>query len=107
MADPLISQVERTIRLVLQLGDDIQLAPDSDLVHEIGLDSLEAFETIATLHELLGVRIPDDMNPQSFATIGRIAENLTARYEPDRIQAFLRLDVAARLLEMSSASDLD
>ncbi len=104
--DQLSARVEKVIRTALQLGSDVVLRPDSDLVNEIGLDSIEAFEAVATLHDLMGVRIPDDIDPKSFATVEKIASYVLASYDAATVRAFLEMDVERRLAELSASSDL-
>lgn len=106
MIEQMVDHVEKVIRIVLQLGDDVTLQPDSDLVNEIGLDSIEAFEAVATLHELMGVRIPDDLDPKALATISKISQYLINTYDAAAVQAFVEMDVAAKLAEMDVGSEL-
>lgn len=93
-------RVEEIIRATLKLGDDVALRPESDLVNEIGLDSIEAFESVATLHEMLGVRIPEDLDPKAMGTIHGIAAYMIAKYDASKVAAFMELDVAAQLASM-------
>lgn len=106
MIEQMINHVEKVIRITLQLDDDVVLQPDSDLVNEIGLDSIEAFEAVATLHELMGVRIPDDLDPKALATIAKISQYLVGTYDADTIQTFAQMDIAAKLAEMDTSSEL-
>jgi acyl carrier protein len=106
MIEQVTAHVEKVIRTTLKLGDDVTLQPNSDLVNEIGLDSIEAFEAVATLHELMGVRIPDDIDPKAFATIAKISAYLVKTYDADTVKAFVEMDVAARLAEMNDTSEL-
>ena len=48
---------------LLKLGPDVSLTPEGDLIQQIGMDSIEAFDAVATLHELLEAAIPDDFDP--------------------------------------------
>lgn len=93
-------RIEEVIRQTLQLGDDVVLKPESDLVTEIGLDSIEAFEAVATLHELLGARIPEDLDPKSIASIKSIADYILARSTAEQVGMFMSMDIAARLAEL-------
>jgi acyl carrier protein len=49
---------------LMKLGNDVHIDPTAELTEQIGLDSIEAFDAIATLHELLDLPIPDDLNPK-------------------------------------------
>lgn len=103
----IVSQrVEEVIRLTLNLKDDVTLQGDSDLVNEIGLDSIEAFEAVATLHELLGVRIPDRLDPKSLSTVDNIAAYIVANYEPAKVEAFLVMDIGAHLASLQDDGSL-
>jgi acyl carrier protein len=101
------ARIEAIIRNTLELGDDVKLTPESDLLTEVGIDSLEAFESVATLHELLGVKVPDDLAPKSIGTIKGMTDYIVARYSPEVIQHFLTLDIDARLKAMHSADSMD
>lgn len=104
--DIISSRVESIIRYTLGLGDDVALSPDSDLVSEVGLDSIEAFEAVATLHDLLGVRVADDLDPKSISTIRNIALYISDSCSPEVIERFLALDIKARLASMRSTDEL-
>lgn len=106
MFDELAIHVEKVIRATLQLDDDVVLSPQSDLVNEIGLDSIEAFEAVATLHELMGVRIPDDIDPKAFTTIEKISQYLLDTYDSSTLKNFLDMDVTGRLAELSASDGL-
>ncbi len=104
--EELTAHVAKVIRSTLKLGDDVVLAPKSDLVNEIGIDSIEAFEAVATLHELIGVRIPDDIEPKSFASIQAITDYLVDTYEEGKIEAFTRMDIESRLEALNASGDV-
>ena len=94
------SQVSKVIRCTLNLKEDITLEGDADLVNEIGLDSLEAFEAMASLHDILGIKIPDQLNPKSLSTIDGIAAYVVDTCEPATVAAFLAVDVEAHLASL-------
>lgn len=100
------ARVEAIIRSTLKLGSDVALLPESDLVSEVGLDSIEAFESVATLHELLGVRIPEDIDPKSVGTIKGITTYILERYSPEVVERFMTLDVEAKLALMHDDDEL-
>jgi acyl carrier protein len=99
-------RVEEIIRATLKLGSDVELNPDSDLVKEIGLDSIEAFESVALLHEMLGVRIPEDLDPKAMGTISNLSAYIVSKYDAAKVDAFLAIDVAARLASMHEGGEL-
>jgi acyl carrier protein len=103
--DEISPRVEAIIRSALNLGVDVQLQPNADLVNEVGLDSIEAFESIATLHELLGVRIPEDLDPKSIATVNSIAQYIQIKYSPEVIQRFMEIDIQAELAAIRGVDD--
>lgn len=78
---------------LLKLGEDIDLKVDIDLVQQIGLDSIEAFDAVATMHELIGVAIPDDFNPRVVSTIRGLSRYVLDHYEKTAIDRFLALDL--------------
>lgn len=95
------ARVEQIIRATLKLGNDVTLNADSDLVNEVGLDSIEAFEAMATLHDLLGVSIPDNLDPKLLASIQRIADYIVSTYTPVQVEAFLTMDFRERLASLN------
>lgn len=95
--DHIAAQVERVIRATLRLKDDVVLRRDANLVDEVGMDSIEAFESVATLHDLLGARIPDRLDPKSLSTVDSIATYIAQSHDAERVQAFLTLNVEERL----------
>lgn len=104
--DAISLRVESIIRATLGLGDDVTLTPDSDLISEVGLDSIEAFEAVATLHDLLGVRVADDLDPKSIGSIRNIAMYITATCPPDVIDRFMNIDLKERLSHMRDSDEL-
>lgn len=99
-------RVEEIIRATLELGDDVVISPDANLVSEIGLDSIEAFESVAALHEILGARIPDDLDPKVLGTIREIAAYMFNKYDAEKIDAFMEIDIAARIASMRNDDEL-
>ncbi len=93
-------RVGEIIRVTLKLGDDVTLRPESDLVNEIGLDSIEAFESIATLHEMIGVRIPDDLDPKSMSSIASISAYILDKFDATVVNTFMNMDVSAYLANL-------
>lgn len=104
--DAISTRVESIIRSTLGLGNDVFLTPDSDLVSEVGLDSIEAFEAVATLHDLLGVRVADDLDPKSIGSIRNIALYIADTCSPEVIENFMKLDLDARLAKMRDTDEL-
>lgn len=101
-----MERVEEVIRATLQLGDDVILSPNSDLVNEIGLDSIEAFESVAALHELLGVRISEDFDPRAMSTIFSIATYILATFDDAKVGHFLSVNVADHFASMHDVGEL-
>jgi acyl carrier protein len=93
------------IRAVLKLGDDVEIEPDVSLIEQIGLDSIEAFDAVATLHELLGVSIPDDFDPKATATLRSLGQYLIDRFGTGVAQRLLELDVG-EVARMRSADEV-
>lgn len=78
---------------LLKLGDDIDLRVDADLIDQIGLDSIEAFDAVATLHELLDVAIPDSFSPKVVNTIRSLAAYVHDTFGEDVVRRFIDLDL--------------
>lgn len=104
--DQVSDRVEEILRATLKLADDVVLEAESDLVSEIGLDSIEAFELVAALHEMLGVRIPEDLEPKSMRTIHSIASYIVDKYSASQVQEFMALDIASELARMQDGGEL-
>lgn len=82
------------IKEILKLGDDVEITPEAKLIDQIGLDSIEAFDAVATMHEIMGVVIPDDFSPKLVATVRDLGNFIVDRYESSAIGKFLEFDLA-------------
>lgn len=94
VSDPdaaLVTRLTEYVRRILNLPADAPLDPDVSLAEQTDLDSIEAFNAVATLHEILDVEIPDDFDPGAMTTIRGLAAYITAKYPP---QAVARLYAA-------------
>jgi acyl carrier protein len=100
-----VQRISRIVRSVLSLGDDVELTPEADLIATVGIDSIEAFESIAMLHDMLGVRIPDDLDPKRIGSVQGMATYISERYDGEVIRAFLELDVESKLEALRSSDD--
>jgi acyl carrier protein len=80
------------IRSVLNLQDDIELTKDSDLLADVGIDSIEGFELIAALHGFIEVDIPEDMNPAIISSVTALAQFVLENYEIDKISRIMADD---------------
>lgn len=78
---------------LLKLDDDIDLQVDGDLIKQIGLDSIEAFDAVASLHELLDVAIPDTFNPKVANSIRDLSRYVLETFGPDTAQLFIDIDL--------------
>ncbi|MBS1159805.1 MAG: hypothetical protein H6R15_2224 [Proteobacteria bacterium] len=105
--EEVISRIEKVLRSTLGLGADVELRPDANLLTEIGLDSIEAFEAVTTLHEILGVRIPDDLDPKMVANINGMADYIFDKYGPDVVEKFMTTDIERAIAEMRADESLD
>lgn len=93
LSDAFEQKTKAFIIKLLKLEEDIDLKVDVDLVQQIGLDSIEAFDAVATMHELIGVAIPDDFNPRVISTIRGLSQYVLDHYEKAAIDHFLALDL--------------
>lgn len=99
MANPdpgpaLVERLQEYIRCILNLPADAPLDPDVSLASQTSLDSIEAFNAVATLHEILDVEIPDDFDPAAMKTIRGLAAYLTAKYPPQAVTRLFTADFA-------------
>lgn len=83
------------IRVLLKLDDQVDLRPDVNLIDGVGLDSIEAFDAVATLHDLMDVTIPEDFNAKSVSSIGQLAAFIEGRYSEAEVARLLNADFAA------------
>lgn len=83
---------------LLKLDDDIDLKLDADLIQQIGLDSIEAFDAVATMHELLDVAIPDDFSPKVVNSIRSLCGYVQTRFGQTAVERFLALDLDSEAL---------
>ncbi|SCK08452.1 acyl carrier protein [Vogesella sp. LIG4] len=79
------------------------IQPDQNLFQEAGIDSLEAFEAVIAIHELLGVEIPKEIDPSRLGTLDSISTYLQEQYPPEVLDSFfhwlfhpLRAELLAR-----------
>lgn len=79
---------------------------NADFIEEIGLDSLEAFETVIALHEFLDVEIPEDIDIESVSSLHNIANYILTTYDQETIESFLEKDLT-ELIEMRKEDDID
>jgi acyl carrier protein len=105
--DTVSTQLLALVRATLDIGSDVRLDPEADLIAEVGLDSIEAFEVLAALHALLGTKIPKDIDPLTVRSIRGLSEYVQSRFSRDSVDNFLRLDVASRMAVIRSADTLE
>ena len=92
--DELIERLKDYMVRVLKLGPDVEISPEASLIDQVGMDSLEAFDAIATLHELLGVSIPDTFNPKALDSLVSLAGYLSSSFPPEVVERFLTTDLS-------------
>jgi len=81
------------IRRGLKLGDDVVIATEVDLGEQIGLDSIEAFDAVATLHELMQVSMPDHLNPRAVSTPRSLSDYVQLRFGDEAAKRFISIDL--------------
>lgn len=96
-ADALRDALERRLTAfiirVLKLADDVKIDPEKDLVEQIGLDSIEALDAVATLHELMGVSIPDHFKLKSVESLRSLTNYILTQFGAEAAQRFLALNL--------------
>ncbi|MCD0490884.1 hypothetical protein LQD23_01035 [Chromobacterium violaceum] len=80
---------------LLKLDEDQPLPAEADLINQIGLDSIEAFDAIATLHELLDAVIPENFNPKVVNSIRTLARYVLDTFGDGAARCFIELDLEA------------
>jgi acyl carrier protein len=83
------------MRTVLRLGDDVPLDATTNLIEQVGLDSIEAFDAVATLHEIMNQSIRDDFNPKVVGTVRDLGNYLLQNYPEESIEALIAADLSA------------
>ena len=100
-----MTQVEQKVaailRKMLSIEDDIVLDVNADLVQQIGLDSIEAFDAVATLHEIIGEAIPNTFNPKISNSIGLLSEYVTQQFGQAGVDKLLAVNVDELDLSLS------
>ncbi len=92
--DALERKLASFIAQVLKLGDDVKIDPEKNLIAQIGLDSIEALDALATLHELMGVSIPDQFNLKTLESLRSLAVYIQRQFGPEAAQRFLEMDLS-------------
>jgi acyl carrier protein len=84
-------KIVEIVRIMLELSTDdaAKINRDSDLMSEVGFDSLRAFGMVTTIHEMLGVDFPDEVDPSSIQTINKISEYIISKYDESVISLML------------------
>lgn len=93
--DQLETQITAILRNLLLIEDDITIDPNSDLVRQVGLDSIEAFDAVATIHEIIGKSIPNDFNPKISNSIHLLAQYVINQFGDSGVQKILEIDPAS------------
>lgn len=107
LADNISAQLLTLVRATLDIGSDVDLRPDADLIAEVGLDSIEAFEVLAALHALLGARIPKDLDPQVVRSVRGMSDYVLNRFAPEVVEQLVETDIAAKVAAMRSVDTLE
>ena len=81
------------MKTLLKLDNDVHLEPHTDLLAEVGLDSIEAFDAVATLHDIMDVTVPEDFNAKTVSSLGQLADYLESRFSTEEIARFLNADM--------------
>ena len=98
MLPALETKVTEILRTLLKIEDDIDLDVSADLVQQIGLDSIEAFDAVATVHEIIGQPIPNNFNPRISNSIRLLAQYIHQEFGDIGVQKVLATDVAELFL---------
>jgi acyl carrier protein len=91
------------LRKLLMIEDDIVLDVKADLVGQIGLDSIEAFDAVATLHEILGESIPITFNPKASNSIDLLGSYIHEQFGETGVNKILAVDIDS--LNMAEEDD--
>jgi acyl carrier protein len=61
MIDPILhSELADTVRSIARIPSGVEIAPESRLVEDLGIDSLDLVSIVLTAQELYGVAIDED-----------------------------------------------
>lgn len=99
-------QIEAVIRVTLDLGDQVSIPPDVDLISDVGLASIDIFEAIAALDTLLEAGSTQDIAPKSVRSIQGLSAYVLESFAPENVEKFLRQDVQVAVAKMRAADTL-
>ncbi len=77
---------------------------DKNLMEQVGFDSLRAFGMVTSLHEMMGVELPDEMDPNSVMSIDGISEYVINNYDQNVVNSVLAKN-EDEIKEMLSGDD--
>ncbi|HLO76006.1 MAG TPA: hypothetical protein VK196_06065 [Magnetospirillum sp.] len=99
--------VLQTLQAMFKLDPGLVSRIDSsaNLFDQIGIDSLQAFEAIITLHDIIEEEIPRDIDPNTISTLDTLAVYLDTHYSREHLQSLFDKDIAAILEERSNSLD--
>jgi acyl carrier protein len=81
---------------------------DMEVFSELGMDSIEAFEAVSALHELIDKKIPEDLDPASITNFHSLAEFIHENYTQEQIDIILSPDFPERVkkhIELNTIED--
>src|ERR1700761_9325705 len=107
----LLTQVKQRVLDLIQAMFKIEDATiarckdDANLFNQLGIDSLQAFDAVVTLHEIIREEVPRDVDPTAIASLNGIAGYLISQYPAERLNRLFEGDFAEILAERAGAVD--
>jgi acyl carrier protein len=80
------------------------VAWDKNLMEQVGFDSLRAFGMVTSLHEMMGVELPEEMDPNSVMSIDGISKYIIDNYDQAVVNSVLSKS-EQEIQEMISGDD--
>lgn len=80
---PNFADVMQVLKQQLGFDDSVVISADTEIIEDLGADSLDAVEVVMALEDALGIEIPDDAQ-ETMKTVGDIIAYIdTVRNVPD------------------------
>lgn len=101
----LAEKTGKVLKGILNMSPEEVISLDGDLVEEVGIDSIEAFELLATVHEILNKKIPETLDRNAVTTLSAIGKYIAETFDKETVKNFLEMDVKSKLAEIRTEED--
>lgn len=104
------NQISEKIMLILKETQELtheeveKIDWDGDLMTQVGFDSLQAFNMVTTLHEMMEAELPEGIDPSSITSVNEISKYIIDNYDRNIIDKII-LKSDEEIKEMLSTED--